>query len=347
MNMEVKSMIKVTAPGRVGIIGSPTDGYGGTMIACSIKNRAQVMIQESDQLIIENSFGKRILKWRNDFSNQGDCFDVVRAVLRFFKLYDMKAKISITTNIPAQAGLAGSAAVLSGVLSAVVSYAGFHYQKYQLAVLNRIIGLRYLKCNCGCLDAYMTTFGGLNYLDFRGKEYYKDLDNEIYATVEPLGNFVGELPFIVVHTGTKHHSGKFHKPPRERWLEGEKDVVNAYTEIAHLAREGKKALLDGDWEQLAYLMNKNHEIQDKLTDSVEQNNYMIKVAKENGALAAKLVGDGGGGTIVVLTLERDRTINALKNAGAEEFIELDPLREGVTVEYIDESRELAAAADDC
>ena len=40
-------MIRVTAPGRAGIIGNPTDGYGGTMIACSIENRAEVYIEES------------------------------------------------------------------------------------------------------------------------------------------------------------------------------------------------------------------------------------------------------------------------------------------------------------
>ena len=34
-------MIIATAPGRAGIIGNPTDGYGGSMIACSIKNRAR------------------------------------------------------------------------------------------------------------------------------------------------------------------------------------------------------------------------------------------------------------------------------------------------------------------
>lgn len=336
-------MIRVTAPGRAGIIGNPTDGYGGTMIACSIKNRAQVTIEESDQLIIENSFGRKVLKWRNDFENKGDYFDIVRSVLRYFKLFDIKSKISIDTNIPVQAGLAGSTAVLSAVISAVASYVGYKFHKYHLAEINRIIELHYMKCQCGYQDAYMTTFGGLNYLDFRGKEYYKDLDEEIYATVEPLRDYVKELPFVIAHTGIKHHSGNFHKPLRERWLEDEPEVVNAYNEIAHLAREGKKALLNCDWDQLAYLMNKNHELQDSLVNSGEQNNYMIKVAKENGALAAKLAGAGGGGTIIALTLEPERTINALRNAGAEEFVELDPFGKGVNVEYIDESMEQAAA----
>ena len=325
-------MIRVSAPGRAGIIGNPTDGYGGTMIACSIRNRAEVTIEENDQLIIQNELGKTTLRWKSDFENKGDHFDIARSILRYFRLYDLKAKITIHSDIPVQAGLAGSTAVLSAVLSAVTAYTGLRYHKYHLAELNRIIELHYMKCQCGYQDAYMTTFGGLNYLDFRGKEHYRELDKEIYATVEPLSPFVSELPFVVAHTGIKHHSGNFHKPLRERWLEGDKDVVNGYIEIAHIAREGKKALLNGDWDELAYLMNENHRIQDSLADSGEQNNYMIRVAKENGALAAKLAGAGGGGTIIALTLEPHRTIQALREAGAEQFIELDPLSPGVQVE---------------
>ncbi len=329
-------MIRVTAPGRAGIIGNPTDGYGGSLVCCSIKNRAQVTIGPAEHLIVENRFGTKVLKWENDFNNQGDYFDIVRSVLRYFKLYDLKAKITTTTTVPEQAGLAGSTAVLSATLSAVLAFIGVRHHKYHLAELNRIIELNFMKTHCGYQDAYMTTFGGLNYLDFRGKEYYKPLDKEQYATVEPLNEFVDELPLIVAHTGIKHHSGQFHKPIRDRWLEGEPKVVKAYNDIIELGREGKKAIINKDWEHLGYLMNENHRIQDELADSGEQNNYMIKVARENGALGAKLAGAGGGGTIIALTLEPERTIKALKEAGVEEFIELDPKAAGVNVEYIDE-----------
>jgi galactokinase/mevalonate kinase-like predicted kinase len=200
-----------------------------------------------------------------------------------------------------------------------------------------------MKCQCGYQDAYMTTFGGLNYLDFRGKEYYKELDKEIYATVEPLGAFVGDMPFVLAHTGVKHHSGNFHRPLRERWLEGDKAVVEGYKEIAHIAREGKKALLAQRWDELGYLMNKNHEIQDSLSDSGGQNNRMIKIAKENGALAAKLAGAGGGGTIIALTLDPVRTMNALREAGVEQFIKLDPRGQGITVEILQEDKKRVAA----
>ena len=327
-------MIRAITAGRAGIIGNPTDGYGGTLIACSTKNKAEVTIQESHELTLINSFGERILRWENDFENQGDYFDIFRAVLRYFKLYDMKAKITAISNIPVQAGMAGSTAILSSLLSAVLAYTGRQVNKYELAELNRIIELNYLKVHCGYQDAYMTTFGGLSYIDFRGKENYKELKDEQYATVENLSEYVDELPFVIAHTGIKHNSGNFHLPIREKWLEGDSAVVNGYNEIMNLAREGKKALLKGDWEQLAYLMNKNHQIQDSFADAGKQNKYMIEVAREHGAMAAKLSGAGGGGTIIALTFEPERVKKALLEAGATEFVELDPSWKGVKVEHL-------------
>lgn len=337
-------MIKVTAPGRAGIVGNPTDGYGGALVSCSITERAQVTIEKSDQLIVENKYGQTILKWENDFDNQGDYFDIVRSILRYFKLYDLKAKITTTTTVPEQAGLAGSTAVLSAVLGAIIAFTKKDYHKYHIAELNRVIELNYMKCHCGYQDAYMTTFGGLNFLDFRGKEHYKELAKEQYGVAESLSSFVTDIPIIVAHTGIKHHSGQFHKPIRDRWIEGDPQVVNGYKEIIELGREGKKAIINNDWDHLAYLMNENHRIQDSLADSGEQNNYMIKVAKENGALAAKLAGAGGGGTIIALTYEPERTKQALLDAGADRFVDLDPNAAGLTVEYVSEETKRRTAA---
>lgn len=328
-------MIKVTAAGRAGIIGNPTDGYGGTLISCSIKNKAVTTIEESKDLVIRNHTGETVLRWNNDFDNHGDYFDIVRSVLRKLKVYDLKATISTTTNVPVQAGLAGSTAVIASVLSAVLAFQGKNLNRYEIAEINRDIELNYMKVQCGYQDAYMTTFGGLKYLDFRGKEYYRTWDKEQYGTVEDLSPYIDELPFVIAHTGIKHHSGSFHRPLRERWLEGDREVVKGYADIVEIAREGKKALINSKWEDFAYYMNKNHEIQDSLADSGLQNRKMIQVAKDNGALAAKLAGAGGGGTIIALTFDKERVKTALKEAGAESFVELDPLFGGVKVEKID------------
>jgi len=152
--------------------------------------------------------------------------------------------------------------------------------------------------------------------------------------VENISEYVDDLqPFVIAHTGIKHNSGNFHKPLREKWLEGDKKIVNGYKEIVNITREGKKALINKNWDDFAYLMNKNHKIQDSLCDSGEQNRNMIKVAMNNGGMAAKLAGAGGGGTIIVLTFEKKRVMDALKNAGVEQFIRLAPKASGVTLTF--------------
>ena len=91
----------------------------------------------------------------------------------------------------------------------------------------------------------------------------------------------------------------------------------AYEEIGRLAREGKKALLLGDWPRLGWLMNRNHAIQRDLGGSGEANEKLIAVALAHGALGAKLAGAGDGGTIIALHPEPAAMIAALRAAGSE------------------------------
>jgi galactokinase/mevalonate kinase-like predicted kinase len=184
---------------------------------------------------------------------------------------------------------------------------------------------------CGFQDQYMAVFGGLNYLDFRDKGSHLPLDGQPLATVEPLADQVtGPLPIVLAHTGVKHHSGSVHKSVRERWLDGEPEVVAAYERIQHLSRFGKAALLTGDWDSLAVAMNENQKIQRELGSSGEVNDRLIDVALKNGAIAAKLAGAGQGGTILALTFDPERTTKALKDAQAGRILVPSP-SEGLRV----------------
>jgi galactokinase/mevalonate kinase-like predicted kinase len=184
---------------------------------------------------------------------------------------------------------------------------------------------------CGYQDQYMATFGGLNYMDFRDKEFYREVMSEPFATVESLVPHVDELPFVLANTGVAHHSGAVHKPIRERWLEGDREVVDAYMRIAKLAREGKKALLARDWRLLGELMNENHDIQRRLGGSGPENERLIEAALKAGAYGAKLAGAGQGGTIIALHPDLKSLEPALKAAGSRRFLYPGP-SEGVRIE---------------
>lgn len=310
-----------SAAGRAGIIGNPTDMYGGAVISCSVGMRVRVTVTPSPDLILQTCEREYTITGRNDLRPQNDVFDVARVVLDYLHLPPLACRIHYQTDIPMRSGMAGSTALVTSILHAILTWQGQAINTYSLAERVRYIELNYLKVVCGYQDAYMSAFGGLNYMDFRGKQFYREAEAELFATVEQLGNYVPALPFWLGFTGVQHASGAVHKPLRERWLEGEKQVVDGYKRITEIARIGKKALLTADWPLLGRLMNENHAIQRDLGGSGESNERLIAAALEAGALGAKLAGAGDGGTIIALWPWPDSAPleEALRRAGAAEI----------------------------
>jgi galactokinase/mevalonate kinase-like predicted kinase len=326
-------VISASAPGRAGIVGNPSDMYGGSVVSCSTSERAYCTISPSDTLILEAPGEIAEIKTAEDLTLRHDRLDISKAVIRWFDLdvKNTKIRVSTRTDVPENAGLAGSTALLMTVFACVGHYLGREFQPHEMAESARKVEAGVLGIVCGFQDQYMAVFGGLNYLDFRGKEGLQASSQEPYATVESLTQFVDSAPFVVAHTGIKRHSGQVHRSLRDRWLSGEAAVVAGYERIAELGRLAKKALLRGQWEDMGALMNENHGIQQSLGASGEVNDRLIEVARQNGALGAKLAGAGHGGTIVVLTFEPDTTAAALKEAGADRILYPRPTA-GLSVE---------------
>jgi len=318
-------VIRTSAPGRCGIIGNPTDMYGGSVLSCSIPRRATVTVTEADTLILETGGERFYPRDRTDFHIRGDRFDIPRAVLSHLHLHHARLHIQYQSDIPYQAGLSGSTALVCATLWAILRYLQVNHHRYYFAELARYIELNRMGIVCGYQDAYMVTFGGMNYMEFRDKEFYRTVAEEPYATIEPLDGRVPAVPLIVAHTGVQRLSGGVHKPIRERWLEGEPAVVEGYLRIGRLARQGKRACLDGDWEKLGWLMNENHAIQRDLGGSGPENERLIRVALDAGALGAKLAGAGSGGTIIALHPDPQSLEEPLRAAGATDILYPSPL----------------------
>jgi len=322
-NSDRREMV-CSAPGRAGIIGNPTDMYGGAVLSCSVDMRARVTVMPAPHLVLETGGQECRIASRDDLRPQGDRFDVARAVLDYMRLPPLACHVRYESEIPLRSGLSGSTALVVALLQALLAWQGEYPNPYRLAERARYVELNYLKVVCGYQDAYMCTFGGLNYMDFRGKQFYREAEAELFATIEPLASYVSQLPFVLGFTGVQHASGAVHKPLRERWLEGEAAVVEGYKRITEIARMGKKALLLADWTQLGRLMNENHVIQRELGGSGEVNERLISAALEAGALGAKLAGAGHGGTIIALWPWPDATRleEALHEAGASAIYHL-------------------------
>lgn len=338
LNLGPGPRIVATAPGRCGIVGNPTDMYGGSVISCSTRERAtSVLHQGTDGIVVTVSGQSQRIEKLSDLTLRegGDYLNVARAVLQALEVDPSTTPpfhLESTTDIPIQAGLAGSTAILATIVGCCLEHLDIRLNPYETAELIRKIEYDVLGVVCGFQDQYMVTFGGLNFMDFRDKNSAVVQDStSAFATVEPLTPFATVLPVLLAHTGVKHHSGVVHKSIRERWLDGESAVVDGYLHIARLARAAKKALLACDWEALGDLMNRNHAIQRDLGGSGESNEKLIKAALNAGALGAKLAGAGGGGTIIALGLDREALAAALMDAGAEKILYPEPLA-GLRVE---------------
>jgi len=358
-----------SAPGRCGIVGNPTDMYGGSVIACSTRERAECVIETGGYGVILRADEQSLqVRSHDDLTPRGDNQDLARVAVRDLGAFEkgVPFALSTRTSIPMQAGLAGSTAMLTAIVGAILSLMDRHLSRHEMAELIRGIEYRSMGVVCGFQDAYMAVFGGLNYMDFRGKDSFSPQDEQSpLATVETLDHVIRvpsrqpcagmsspmdstvrmpdptgllmqraqpeRLPFVLAHTGVKHHSGTVHKSPRERWRAGEPAFVDGYAEVARLAGVGKRALLRGDWPTMADQMNRNHAIVRDLGGSGDANEAMIAAALAGGAIGAKLAGAGGGGTILALTLDPDRTIAALVDAGADAILRPEPST-GLSVE---------------
>ena len=324
--MSSEQCLVSSAPGRAGVIGNPTDMYGGAVLSCSVPLRARVSITPADALLLATNGDTFVVRERADLRPHGDAFDVVRAVLDYLRLPPLSCRVEYDSDIPVRSGLAGSTALVVALLHGLLTWMGQPGNSYCLAEKARYVELHHLKVVCGYQDAYMCTFGGLNYMDFRGKQFYREEEAELFATIEPIAPYVKQLPFVLGFTGVRHSSGAVHKPLRERWLEGDAQVVAGYERITELARIGKRALLTEDWALLASVMNENHSIQRDLGGSGESNERLIAAAMEAGAPAAKLAGAGDGGTVIALWPRQDSSPleQALRQAGAQATYRLEP-----------------------
>jgi hypothetical protein len=97
--------VRCSAPGRAGIVGNPTDMYGGAVISCSVPLRAWVEIVPAERLSLESGGERAVIRGLDDLRPRNDRFDLARAVFRYFRLPDMAGHITFGSDIPMQPAL--------------------------------------------------------------------------------------------------------------------------------------------------------------------------------------------------------------------------------------------------
>ena len=89
---------------------------------------------------------------------------------------------------------------------------------------------------------------------------------------------------------------------KEKEPEKYKQIFDRAENIAYLAKD---ALQDEDHKELGKLMNENHKLLQQIEVSSRELDFIVKLARDQGALGAKLTGGGLGGNVLALTPGRE------------------------------------------
>lgn len=294
-------VFEASAPGRCGIIGNPSDIYGGNVLSCTIPARA----------VCRLTFGSD--------SRKPEDTRLWDAVSSRFPVEE-PVTVEWETSVPRSSGLSGSTAIVQATLAAVLAAKGCPPNlssdegRTQFAELARDIEINSAGIKGGYQDAYVIAHGGLRLMRFAGK--HPDLAGP-NGVAEPID---APLPFLLITTGVERLSGSVHGPMIERWLAGERLVVESMERITELGLQGAEALVYGNFAELGAMMDENHRLVAALGGSGDAIDALIQRCKAHGALGAKLAGAGLGGTVIALTDDSSDLESKLRSDGYTRFL---------------------------
>ena len=334
-----KPEVLAEAPGRVNLIGEHIDYSEGFVLPFAIANRTYAAIaKRSDGLVRIASHQRRDKIFSIDITHvkPGSNGDWEKYVLGVIWSMDINSGLDILIdgNVPAGAGLSSSAALECSVATGFNLLFDKKFSLQELARRAQRAENEYVGVPCGIMDqsiSLMAQAGSALLLDCR------DLSTE-------------QIPFSVVDAGlelliidTQAHHALIDGGYAERRASCESVVAklaiaslrhltleqlnssldlltdiefirarHAVTEIARV-HEAVVALSNSDFEALGELINQSHiSLRDDYDVSCPELDLAVSAALSTGAIGARMVGGGFGGSAIALA--RVEKVEEIKNA---------------------------------
>ncbi|MBD3191526.1 MAG: hypothetical protein GF308_12830 [Candidatus Heimdallarchaeota archaeon] len=340
-----------SAPGRICLYGEHQDYLGLTVVPTAINLRTIIglksipekkVIAQSLDLNIKDSF-----KLQKSIQFKNNAFDYLRAIIKVLLAEELGTKlpgfkVKIKSSVPIGSGLSSSAALLVAWLTALNEQWNLKLSKQEIALLSFKAENQELGVNCGIMDQYASSLGGIFALDCYGppfeiNRFNKMLDGLIIgdsliqrAANEPLTLLKGR--FFSGQTKLKKNYGYDLQTLTEKQLEKAKTILSKQEEmiisggikIRDITKEACLELDKNSWDlcHLGELLTEQHIVlRDLLKVSIPKLDQLVRVAIEAGAYGAKLSGAGFGGCIVALAPGREEEVTtAIQAAGGKAII---------------------------
>lgn len=295
------------APGKVILFGEHAVVYGRPAIAAAIERGLGATAEparDGPRLDIPR-WGRSGLHIRLG-ERQPGIESVARAfaaALEAAGLRDARLRVTIDAELPPGVGLGSSAAFAIALLRSLGEFRGAPFSTGDLLEAAEHVERVFHGTPSG-LDHTVVALGGC--LRFqRGREpAFMPV-----ALAEP-------LPVVVAWTqregGTRDVVGRL----RERH-DAQPDLYERlFDAMGDLAEAAVEALGHGDFARLGALFDLNHGYLNAAGVSGLANERMVAIARQHGALGAKLTGAGWGGAVIALAPDHpERIVSALQDAG--------------------------------
>jgi glucuronokinase len=298
-------VIEGTAFARAGLLGNPSDGYGGKVLAVALRDfAARVRLEDSPVLAFPPSAGEE-----ESYASVGEFVErtglygyygsrrLLKAAFRKFCLHCRERGIElpdrlftarVVSDIPRQVGLGGSSAIVTAAMRAFMGFYGAAIPVEDQPGLVLSAEREELDINAGLQDRVAQVYEGCVYMDFdpgivgrTGRGRYERIDPKL---LPPL--------YLAFKPSLGKVSGKVLNEIRIKFDRGDAHTVETLKRIAGLAERGRDALLAGDLESFGALMDENFDLRRTIMTISPANLEMVEAARRTGA-SAKFAGSGG------------------------------------------------------
>lgn len=302
-------MITSAAPARVGILGNPSDGYGGRTLSLAVTRfEAVVELEPADELKIVagdedeprwSSVGD--LVDRVDRHGYGTGPQLLAATIRTFA--DVAASLehpgfnregfalSYRTNIPRQVGLGGSSALVVATLKALCELTGIEVPAQVLPSIALRVETEQLGITAGLQDRVVQSYGGLVAMNFASMETDArfGVSHGDYRQYEP-----DKLPplFLAYRERAAEPSDGYHRILRQRFDSGDGVIRETLRSLAALVVEGEAALRWGNTDRFAELVGENMRLR-RLLGKIPDSQLELIDAADSCDAPATFAGSGG------------------------------------------------------
>jgi mevalonate kinase len=282
------SLGKGHGSGKLILFGEHSVVYGQPAIVTGLPMGAEAVVRRSDgdvsTLRLLDGDTDELFLMTDSEDTEESIGDSLRAILGAFESLDSAIDADVTINIPIGAGL-GSSAAFAAALARGIADLVDEPDSVEAAV---DASESVFHGNASGIDQAAALSGGLF--------YFRRDQGERHAPIEAPSFHVAICPAGPSAPTAEMVNGVAELHEREPQLV---EYLNML--VGDIARSASDALDKGDWQKLGELMDMNHGALCSLGVSTAELDAACHVARQAGALGAKLTGAGGGGCVYALT----------------------------------------------